>query len=102
MAVGLAQVHQERIESRDETWRRIRVSDSSGARLPMLVVNLSPHGLMARSEEPIAAGQRLNFDLPVAGMVTADVRWSLGGRIGCRFVEAITGGTYARTLAAMQ
>lgn len=102
MAVGRAQVHEERIEPRDETCRRVRVRDEGGARLSMLVVNLSPHGLMARSDEPIAAGQRLVFDLPEAGARAAEVRWSLGGRIGCRFDHAIAPGTYARALAAMR
>lgn len=102
MAVGLAQVHEERIEPRDETSRRVPVFANGGARMSMLVVNLSPHGLMARNEEPIGCGQRLVFDLPEVGRISAEVRWSLGGRIGCRFVEAISSDCYPRTLRAMR
>lgn len=102
MAVALANVHDDRAEPRDETWRRVRVRDEAGARAPMLVVNLSPGGLMARSEELVAIGDRLVFDLPHAGPRAAEVRWALGGRLGCRFDEAIPLALYTGTLTAMR
>ncbi|KQT32268.1 hypothetical protein ASG29_10640 [Sphingomonas sp. Leaf412] len=92
----------DRIAPRDETWRRVRSSDASGARLPVLVVNLSPHGLMARVDEPVAVGARLTFHLPQVGAVMAEVRWSLGGRIGCKFDATIGPEDYPRVLALMR
>jgi hypothetical protein len=92
----------DRIAPRDETWRRVRVTDGAGARLPALVVNLSPQGLMARVEEPIAAGDTLTFDLPHVGSWRAEVRWSLGGRVGCKFERAIASDDYPRVLMMMR
>lgn len=92
----------DRIAPRDETWRRVRVSDTRGTRLPVLVVNLSPHGLMARVDETIAAGDHLVFHLPFVGPKRAEVRWSLGGRIGCKFAEAIADETYPHVLSLMR
>jgi hypothetical protein len=92
----------DRIAPRDETWRRVRVADTSGARLPALVVNLSPQGLMARVEEPVAVGDYLCFDLPHIGACRAEVRWSLGGRIGCKFERTISADDYPRVLMMMR
>ncbi len=102
MALPLASWQDDRIAPRDETWRRVRVADAGDARLPALVVNLSPQGLMARVDEPIAAGDRLTFDLPHVGPCRAEVRWSLGGRVGCKFEKTIDAKDYPRVLAMMR
>ncbi|NJR77309.1 PilZ domain-containing protein [Sphingomonas corticis] len=102
MALRHAPWQEDRATPRDETWRRVRVADAQGARLPVLVVNLSPHGAMARVDEPVATGDRLLIDLPVVGPRAAEVRWSLGGRIGCRFEVAIPAEEYPRVLAMMR
>ena len=102
MALRHASWQEDRAAPRDETWRRVRTADAQGARLPVLVVNLSPYGAMARVDEPIAAGDRLMLDLPVVGPRAAEVRWSLGGRIGCKFEKAIDSTDYPRVLAMMR
>lgn len=102
MALRQASWQDDRIAPRDETWRRVRVADAHGARLPVLVVNLSPHGLMARVDEPVATGDQLTFDLPHIGPHRAEVRWSLGGRVGCKFETAIPAEDYPRVLAMMR
>ncbi|MGJ3626525.1 hypothetical protein AB5I41_05895 [Sphingomonas sp. MMS24-JH45] len=68
----------------------------------MLVVNLSPFGLMARVDEPIATADQLVFDLPHLGPWRAEVRWSLGGRIGCKFDRDVMDEDYARLLSMMR
>ena len=103
MATRQASLWQDdRVAPRDETWRRVRVTDAHGARLPALIVNLSPQGLMARVDERIVAGELLNFDLPHVGHRRAEVRWSLGGRIGCRFDTGIDAADYPSVLAMMR
>ena len=73
--------YEHRQEPRDEVHHRARATDlASGCPLPMLVVNLSPGGLMARCEVPLTPGDRFRVVLPAAG--TREVRWALGGRIG--------------------
>ena len=105
MAASWAPVapHEHRSEARDETHHRAQATDlGSGARLAVLVVNMSPGGLMARCEVALEPGARLRLALPRAGTRIAEVRWALGGRIGCRFESAVDTGVYPQVLAAMR
>jgi len=90
---------EERREPRDEVLHRTRATGPGGVPLVLLVVNLSPGGLMARVDHPLAIGDRVRILLPELGMMGAEVRWSLGGRIGCRFDRAVTTEFYYRLLA---
>ena len=101
MATHPASVHHAQREPRDEVHHRGRAMRRDGTTLPLLIVNLSPHGLMARSEDAIGAGERLTVSLPVVGIVRAEVRWALGGRIGCQLDAAIPNHRYYELLAAM-
>ena len=92
---------EERREDRDEVHYRARGTGPDGRPINLLIVNLSPHGLMARCESALEAGQRIRVTLPVAGQVVAEVRWALGGRIGCQFERAIDLATYYDALAAV-
>lgn len=105
MAASWAQLppNEHRTEPRDEVNHRARATDlAAGCPLPMLVVNLSPSGMMARCEVPLAPGDRLRVALPGAGTRVAAVRWALGGRIGCAFEEPIGLAEYVTALAAMR
>ena len=95
--------NEHRAEPREEVQYRARASElASGCALPMLIVNMSPNGMMARCEVPLASGDRLRVILPAAGERIAEVRWALGGRIGCQFDRGIDLGTYVSTLTAMR
>ncbi len=105
MAASWAQLppNEHRTEPRDEVNHRARATDLvAGCPLPMLIVNMSPHGMMARCEVPLTPGDRLRIVLPQAGAQTAEVRWALGGRIGCQFDRPIALGDYVSALAAMR
>lgn len=91
----------ERAEHRDQVHLRARAFGPDARSLPLTIVNLSPHGLMARCEAELAEGARLRVTLPVAGVAVAIVRWSLGGRIGCRFEQGIDRATYYEMLATI-
>lgn len=91
-----------RSEPRDEVFCRARATGPDGRGVHLTIVNISPHGLMARCDVDLATGDKLRVILPSAGIVVAEVRWSLGGRIGCRLDAAIPASTYYRLLTMMQ
>ena len=86
---------------RDAVHYRSRASDAQGRAFPVLIVNTSAKGLMARCEAELAEGDRLRIALPAIGNVEAEVRWSLGGRIGVEFTEVIELTVYYEMLAAL-
>lgn len=91
-----------RSEPRDEVYHRARAMRRDGTALPLTVVNLSPNGLMARCDEALGAGDRITVSLPAVGLLRAEVRWALGGRIGCQLDAAIPTTRYYELLAGMR
>lgn len=91
---------EDRTEPRDEVHHRTRATLADHRRVPVIVVNLSPHGLMARTDAEIAVGEWITIALPAVGTVGAVVRWSLGGRIGCQLEHPIAAREYGALLAA--
>lgn len=102
MAVGPALAQDGRVEPRDETLHRTVAMDDASCAQRIVIVNLSPHGFMARTQHDLAPGHRLTLDLPLAGHFTAEVRWSLGGRIGCQLDREIPNALYGAVLVAMR
>ena len=101
MAPGASFSVDDRAEPRDEVHHRSRVTLVDRRTVPVLIVNLSPQGLMIRSDVPVGAGEWLRIQLPVVGEVQAAVRWALGGRIGCQLEKPIPANRYHAVLAAM-
>ncbi|WP_448658098.1 PilZ domain-containing protein [Sphingomonas sp. CJ99] len=97
-ATSLAYVDNRAVD-RDEVHFRARATGPGGRPLTLLIVNLSPHGLMARTDAVIEPGTALRVHLPVVGQAMVDVRWSLGGRIGGQFDTPIDRATYYQLLA---
>lgn len=100
-AQPIRQGHDVRSEPREEVLHRSHVTLADQRTVPVTVVNLSPHGMMARSDTDIVAGEWLKVQLPVIGIVAAAVRWSLGGRIGCQFDRPIDPVDYGRLLTTV-
>ena len=90
-----------RREDRDDVHYHVRAFGPDAKPLTLLVVNVSPHGVMARCDKDYAAGQRIRLMLPSAGAMAAEVRWALGCRIGCKFDIAIDLATYYEMLATV-
>jgi hypothetical protein len=86
---------------REEVFYRTRAVRPGGAGLSLHVVNISASGLMARTDEPFTIGEALRIRLPVIGEVGAQVRWSLGGRIGCQFDRMVELVPYLELLGAL-
>lgn len=90
-----------RREGRDEVHYRVRAFGPDGKSLNLIIVNISPHGMMARCEANLNVGDALRVDLPVIGVKLGDVRWALGGRIGCQFDGAIDLAGYYELIAKL-
>ena len=86
---------------RDEVDYRARAFGGDAQPLSLQVVNMSAQGLMARIVGDRPIGERLRITLPVVGVVAAEVRWSLGGRIGCELDRPIGMAEYYELLAAL-
>ena len=100
-SIGNLALADDRQEMRDDVHYRARAFGPDARQLTFLIVNISPHGLMARCDTPFETGDRLRIVLPVAGAVTGEIRWSLGGRLGCQFDPAIDLATYYELIAVL-
>ncbi|MEG3177481.1 PilZ domain-containing protein [Sphingomonas sp. RB3P16] len=86
---------------RDEVHYRARAFGPDARQVTLLIVNLSAAGLMARADLPYAVGDRMRVTLPIVGVLVAEIRWSLGGRIGCEFDGPIPLADYYELLATL-
>ena len=96
-----ATLSDDRSEPRDEVHHRSSAMLADERRVTVLIVNLSPSGLMNRSDVAVAAGDWLFIRLPAVGDVRVVVRWALGGRIGCQLERPIPANRYHAVLGAM-
>lgn len=94
-----AAADERRTIDRDEVHFRARGFGPDAQPLTLLIVNISPHGLMARCDAGFREGDRLRIVLPVVGVLVAEVRWCLGGRLGVNFATAIDLASYYELLA---
>lgn len=62
------------------------------------IINLSPLGLMGRSDAALHPGDRITIHLPVIDDRGAIVRWTGDGRIGVEFIEPVAPDLYARMM----
>ena len=95
------QTAESRSQVRDEVLFRARAFGPDAKQLSLLLVNLSSAGLMARADLRYTVGERLRVSLPVVGVVAAEIRSALGGRIGCEFDPPIPLADYYDVLAVM-
>lgn len=90
-----------RAEQRDEVHFRARAFGPDNQLLSLTVVNISARGLMARCDAEYAIGEVIRVHLPVVGQIAAEIRWMLGGRVGCQLDRTIPLSEYYALLAAM-
>lgn len=86
---------------REDVYYRTRATAAGVGAIGLQVVNISANGFMARTEADFAPGDTLSVKLPVAGVVVAEVRWALGGRIGCQFGRMIELAPYLEMLGEL-
>ena len=92
---------EERAEPREPVLYRTRLIGADGAEHSATLVNVSPSGFMARCDAAHAPGDAIQVLLPRLGRVAAEVRWSLGGRIGCQLKRACGLADYHALLQAL-
>ena len=100
--VVAAQPLYQRALERDEVHYRARAVAPDGAPAPLLIVNITAMGMMARGDMVGSVGDRARIPLPVVGNVVAEIRWALGGRIGFAFPSPIATTDYDAVLGAMR
>ena len=91
----------DRTVGRDEVHYRAKAFGPDAKPLALVIVNMSAMGLMARCETAYEPGDRITISLPVVGAIVAQIRWSLGGRIGCELDRPIDLADYYELLATM-
>lgn len=98
---GRLAIKDDRLVARDEVHHRTRGFGPTAQPIKLLIVNISALGLMARCDTDFDIGDRIRVILPVVGVVAAEVRWSLGGRVGCQLDQPIALSDYYDLLAVM-
>lgn len=99
---ALGWANDDRSEPRDAVHHRTRAHHTDGRLLSLVVVNTSTSGLMARCDSRVEQGDRLRVELPVVGAIMVEVRWMLGGRVGCRLLGILGTAQYYELLAALR
>lgn len=92
----------QRRSDRDEVFLRTVLAAGKKSDISAQVVNISAHGCMARTTEPLGQNLKIRILIPFAGEVAATVVWSLGGRIGCSFEIPFEDNEYPKILAAIK
>ena len=67
----------------------------------MRVINISPYGLMGRTDRAMVAGENMVIDLPHLSCIVAEIRWVGDGRVGVEFRTAIGEADYEMMLDAL-
>lgn len=91
---------EQRDADRNEVFYRTRCATANGVET-LQIVNISASGFMARTEGSFAEGDIISVRLPVVGSVAAEIRWALGGRVGCRFDQMIGLAPYLALLSEL-
>ena len=58
-----------------------------GGEISVRLTDISNEGCKLETDDHLPIGSRITLDLPRLGEITAQVRWSLPGRAGIRFVS---------------
>jgi transcriptional regulator with XRE-family HTH domain len=84
-------------EKRDDPRRKLSLLASGlrsdGTGLAVQIHNISGTGLLLESDVKLAAGDRIEIELPHAGDITAVVIWASGRLFGCRFEGPVSPAT---------
>ncbi|MBJ7500641.1 MAG: PilZ domain-containing protein [Sphingopyxis sp.] len=64
-----------------------------GSGIDVQIHNISGTGLLLESDVELAAGDRIDIELPHAGDITAVVIWASGRLFGCRFEGPVSPAT---------
>jgi hypothetical protein len=63
------------------------------------IINISPLGLMCRSDDSLLPGDRIAIWLPVVKDYPAEIRWAEDGRVGMEFLTPVNPRLYDAMMA---
>lgn len=72
---------------------------ASGHTHGVQIINISPLGLMCRTDARLFVGERVKIWLPMMRDMPGEIRWTEGGRIGLEFLGEIEARAYVRMLS---
>jgi transcriptional regulator with XRE-family HTH domain len=75
---------------RRKLWLETRGALASGHTTDVLIHNVSATGLLLESPDQLAAGEKIEIDLPHTGATVATVIWTSGQLFGCQFEGPLT------------
>ncbi len=91
----------QRSSPRSDVYARVPVSLPDGRAVTATLVNISADGCLLRCEHAVEVDGVCTIALPVLGKNKARVVWSLGGRCGLQFNDAIEANDYQPMLRAL-
>ncbi|WP_082660362.1 helix-turn-helix domain-containing protein [Sphingopyxis sp. H050] len=68
----------------------VRGTTRSGDAIELLIHNISESGVLVESDAPLAIDERIDVELPHAGLVQARLVWKSGQLFGCQFDAPIS------------
>lgn len=87
-----------RTNSRRQLNLRVNAREPASSSILVVVRNLSISGLLIETDEKLAIGDVIEFELPVAGSRLASVVWTRSNQFGCKFSEPISQGSVSAAL----
>lgn len=66
------------------------------------IVNISPHGFMAKCQHGLGRGERISLRLPVIGRIEAHMIWGVDERSGFQFERIIRLDDFLALIDALQ
>lgn len=91
----------QRVAPRSDCYCRIPATMPDLLQKMVTVVNISADGLLYHSDRHLDADERVVLKMPILGGVPGRVAWSLGGKTGVQFEEAIAPHDYLPLLKAL-
>ncbi|MBB6427981.1 helix-turn-helix domain-containing protein [Sphingopyxis sp. JAI128] len=82
-----------RLDARRKLSLLARGAQRDGAGIDVQIHNISGTGLLFESDIKLAAGDRIEIELPHAGDITAKVIWASGRLFGCQFEGPVSPAT---------
>ena len=81
--------YKQRQSERTALITKTRLTQQNWYTVEVTLCDLSSTGFRAQCEDNVAIGSYVTLDVPGLGAVRAQVRWSMGGKMGGQFLDPI-------------
>ena len=89
--IHAAMTHVARSQLRVPSFGRATLRRDGAPDLRIRIGNISRSGFMGETREPLRAGMNVRLVVPFGRVMDGTVRWTLGGRFGCRLDGRLRG-----------